>query len=146
LGRGHPPLASRTLNVSTLVVDASFAVRACGVEDGFSTLGAARLAAPALMWSEARSVIRETAWRGEIEEEDAYATYARLPACPVERLDPRDLHDEAWSVAAEMGWAKTYAAEYVALARLLGCRLVTLDARLRRGGDRLGFVVAPHEL
>jgi len=45
-----------------------------------------------------------------------------------------------------MGWAKTYDAEYVALARLLSCRLVTLDARLRRGADRLGFVVAPQEL
>jgi predicted nucleic acid-binding protein len=45
-----------------------------------------------------------------------------------------------------LGWAKTYDAEYVALARLLGCRLVTLDARLRRGADRLGFVISPDEL
>jgi predicted nucleic acid-binding protein len=52
--------------------------------------------------------------------------------------------DEVWRAADELGWART--AEYVALARLLGCPLVTLDARLRRGADRLGFVVAPHEL
>jgi integrase len=37
----------------------------------------------------------------------------------------------------EFGWAKTYGANYVALARLLDCRLVTLDARLRRGTARL---------
>lgn len=130
----------------TLVIDASFAVRACGVDGGFSVLGRARLAAPALMWSEGRSVIREIAWRGEAAEEDARTTYARLASCPVERADHPDLHEETWRVAVEMGWAKTYDAEYVALARLLSCRLLTLDARLRRGADRLGFVVGPHEL
>jgi hypothetical protein len=31
-------------------------------------------------------------------------------------------------------------AQYVALASILGCRLVTLDGRLRRGAARLGFV------
>jgi predicted nucleic acid-binding protein len=49
-------------------------------------------------------------------------------------------------VAEEFGWAKTYDAEYVALAKIEGCRLVTLDGRLRRGADRLGFVVTPAEL
>jgi hypothetical protein len=49
-------------------------------------------------------------------------------------------------VANELGWAKTYDANYVALARLLKCRLVTLDARMRRGTARLGFVVGPTEL
>lgn len=132
--------------MSDLVVDASFAVRACGVEKGFSVLGRAKLKAPALMWSEARSVIRETVWRGEVDPEDGRLTYGRLVSCPVERTDHHDLHEETWQVAAEMGWARTYDAEYVALARLLGCRLVTLDARLRRGAERLGFVVAPHEL
>jgi hypothetical protein len=56
------------------------------------------------------------------------------------------LAGEAWSVADELGWAKTYDANYVALARLLRCRLVTLDARLRRGAARHGFVVGPTEL
>jgi hypothetical protein len=32
------------------------------------------------------------------------------------------------------------------VASLLGCRLVALAARLRRATDRLGFVIAPHEL
>ncbi|MHB8691313.1 MAG: hypothetical protein ACYDHH_08705 [Solirubrobacteraceae bacterium] len=37
-------------------------------------------------------------------------------------------------------------AEYLAIADLLGCRLVTLDIRLRRGADRLGFVITPAKL
>jgi predicted nucleic acid-binding protein len=56
------------------------------------------------------------------------------------------LAEEAWRIADELGWAKTYDAEYVALASLLDCRLVTVDGRLRRGADRLGFVVGPTEL
>jgi predicted nucleic acid-binding protein len=40
----------------------------------------------------------------------------------------------------------TYDAEYVALARLLGCRLFTVDERLRRGAGRLVEVVGPREL
>lgn len=132
--------------MTRLVVDASFAIRACGVEAGFGVLGDAQAAAPALMWSEARSAIHELLWRGEVEREDALITHRRLATAPIDRIEHPGLHDEAWRVADEMGWAKTHDAEYVALARLLGCRLVTLDARLRRGADRLGFVVAPHEL
>ena len=39
-----------------------------------------------------------------------------------------------------------YDAEYVALAELRSCQIVTLDARLRRATARLGFVVGPEEL
>jgi len=70
----------------------------------------------------------------------------RALAAPIERVAPSRLQEEAWAVADEFGWAKTYDANYVALARLLDCRLVTLDARLRRGTARLGFVVGPTEL
>lgn len=45
-----------------------------------------------------------------------------------------------------MGWAKTFDAEYLALAMLLDCRFVTLDAGLRKSADRLGFVIGPSEL
>lgn len=91
-------------------------------------------------------MIRDALWRREVEAEDGRLTYRRLATCPVERVDHPDLHEEVWRVAVEIGWAKTYDAEYVALARLLDCTLVTLDTRLRRGADRLGFVLAPHEL
>lgn len=57
-----------------------------------------------------------------------------------------ELGADAWKIADEFGWGRTYDAEYVALARLLDCRLVTLDAHLRRGTDRLGIVITPAEL
>jgi predicted nucleic acid-binding protein len=129
-----------------LVVDASVAFAACVIADGFDELGDERLAGPPLMWSEARSAIHELAWRGQISGEDAEVTWSRLERCPVKRREPKRLGQEAWRIADELGWAKTYDAEYLALARLLSCRVVTLDARLRRGADRLGLVVAPSEL
>ena len=67
-------------------------------------------------------------------------------AAPVARRAPRALYVEAWRVASQLGWAKTYDAEYVALARLLRCRLLTRDDRLRRGAGRLVRVIGPLEL
>lgn len=98
------------------------------------------------MWSEARSALHQLAWRGEIAIADAVAACRRLERCPVELTVRKGLGPAAWEVADRLGWAKTYDAEYVALAVALGCRLVTLDARLRRGADRLGCVVSPAEL
>lgn len=129
-----------------LVVDATVALSACAVSDGFDEFGAERLAAPPLMWSEARSVLHELVWRREVEPQDAETTRGRLAHAPISRRAPARLGDEAWRVATELGWAKTYDAEYVALGLLLGARVVTLDARLRRGAERFGIVVAPHEL
>jgi predicted nucleic acid-binding protein len=129
-----------------LVLDASVAVAACAAADGFDEFRDETLVAPPLMWSEARSAIHELAWRGDIASDDAQSTRRRLERCPVDRRSPERLGDEAWLLADELGWAKTYDAEYVALARLLDCRLVTLDARLLRGAERLGIVISPAEL
>lgn len=85
-------------------------------------------------------------WSSRLTAEDAEAALDRLESAPVSRVSRQALGREAWRVAAELGWARTYDAEYVALAQLLGCRLVTLDRRLRRGTERLGFVVEPSEL
>ena len=129
-----------------LVVDASVAVRACRVEAGFTSFRGEKLVSPPLMWSEALAALHEAAWRGEIARADADVTRSRLERCSVERREHERLGEEAWRVADAFGWAKTYDAEYVALAQLLGCRLVTLDARLKRAADRLGFVIGPAEL
>lgn len=129
-----------------LVLDASVALAAGLATDGFAEFASEQLVAPPLMWSEARSSLHELLWRREITSEDAEATRVRIESCPVEQRSHPRLGNEAWGIAETFGWAKTYDGEYVALARLLGCRLVTLDARLRRATDRLGFVVGPNEL
>lgn len=130
-----------------LVVDASLMVEWCiDVEDDLAELAPGERCAPALMWSEARSALHEWLWRGRLGAGDADRARARLEDADVKLETHPGLADEAWRIADELGWAKTYDAEYVALASLLGCRLVTVDARLRRGADRLGFVVGPTEL
>ena len=118
---------------------------ACARPKGFNELGD-ELSAPPLLWSEGRSTLHLRATKGEVEAHRARLLHKRLATAPIQRLDPPDLGVMTWAIADELGWGRTYDAEYVALAKLLDCRLVTLDTRLRRGADRLGFVVTPAEL
>lgn len=129
-----------------LVLDANVVIPACTVEAGFRPFGRERLVAPPFMWAEARSSLHEAVWRGELDPDEGRRALRRLQRGPVKAEAHPELGEEAWRLADELGFAKTYDAEYLALAKLLGCRLVTLDARLRRATDRLGFVVGPTEL
>jgi predicted nucleic acid-binding protein len=129
-----------------LAIDASMAVDLCVSEGGFDNLAGHDLVAPPLLRSEALSVLHQLLWRGELTADDAEIAVTRLEAAPIRREEPRGLARAAWSIADDLGWAKTYDAEYVALAQLLECRLLTIDRRLRRGADRLGFIVLPAEL
>jgi predicted nucleic acid-binding protein len=129
-----------------LVIDASTAVDLCVADSGFDALSDEDLVAPPLILSESLAALHEMRWRDEIDEDMAALGLERRREMPIRIEHPSALAAEAWRIADEFGWAKTYDAEYVALARLLNCRLVTVDARLRRGADRLGFVVTPAEL
>jgi predicted nucleic acid-binding protein len=129
-----------------LVVDARVAVAACLASDGFDPFLREELVAPPLLWPETRSALHLMAYRGDESPETARSAADRLDTAPIDARAPSRLGREAWRLADDYGWARTYDAEYVALASILGCRLVTLDARLRRGADRLGFVVSPTEV
>lgn len=98
------------------------------------------------MWSEALSALHEGRWRREIDSASAESARRVLERLPIEVDDPPGLREEAWRIADQLGLAKTYDCEFLALASLRGCLFVTADARLRRGADRLGYVVDPVEL
>jgi len=104
------------------------------------------LVAPHLMWSEASSVLHELKWRKEISEELAEIALQRLANAAISARRPKALTAEAWSIADRLGWAKTYDAEYLALARLLRCPLLTTDAKLKAVGTRVAQVIGPTEL
>jgi predicted nucleic acid-binding protein len=129
-----------------LVVDAAAVVTACLSEVGLEPLSNEQLVAPYLMWSEASSVLHELRWRKEISDELTTKALRRLSEAEISPRRPKGLTDEAWRIADRLGWAKTYDAEYLALARLHRCRLLTTDAKLKTAGARVVQVIGPTEL
>ena len=128
-----------------VVIDASAALHAAASEHGFGGF-TVTLVAPALLWSECTSVLREMQYRGEISSALKEAAMARLMESPIQRRSPRRLYVEASRLAVDLGWAKTYDAEYVALARMLAVPLRTRDARLVRGASRVLSSVNPDHI
>jgi len=98
------------------------------------------------MWSEASSVLHELKWRKEITDELASIAMDRMAAADISPRRPKGLSAETSRIADRLGWAKTYDAEYLALARLLKCRLLTIDAKLKVSGSRVTDVIGPSEL
>jgi predicted nucleic acid-binding protein len=132
--------------MATYVVDANVIVQACVDAAGLGSLASHDLKAPPVMRSEALSSLHEMRYRGEVSTELAGLALKRLSAMAVEILGPKSLARMAWDVAESLGWAKTYDAEYVALAQILECPVVTLDARMARGARRLTRIIGPGDV
>jgi len=129
----------------TLVLDANVVVPSCLAPGGFDRFED-DLVAPPLMWPEARSALHLAVWRGLLEAEDALRGLRLLELGPVGVRSPAKLGREAWRIADELGMGRTHDAEYLALAELLRCRLVTADGRLSRRAAHLDYVVGPTDL
>lgn len=94
------------------------------------------LYAPTLWRSQTLSALYEAVRSGDISAEAARERLAYVNGLKIRLLGDAVLRRRAWEVAHELGLATTYAAEYVALAQLQKCRLVSLDGELlRRIGD-----------
>jgi predicted nucleic acid-binding protein len=129
-----------------LVVDSGAALRAAMSRAAAEDLAGHELMAPPLLWSEVHSAVHEAVWRRELHDAGAETVLAAFGRLGIRRRSPSGLYAEAYRVATDLGSAKTYDAEFLALARLEGARVLTTDARLRRGADKTGLVLDPSEL
>ena len=100
-----------------LVVDASAASYLATSALGFEPLEAHELHAPPLLWSEVTAAVHQQVWRGVLSASLGRTALGQLAAAPITPSDDHvALLVEAWDIADRLGWAKTYDAEYVALA------------------------------
>ena len=102
------------------------------------------LLAPTLLRSQTLSALHEAVHRGELEADAARERLARVGGIKIRLLGDAVLRRRAWEIADTLGWAETYAAEYVALTLLQGDALVTLDAGFARAVEGL-VATAPVE-
>lgn len=132
--------------MTPLVLDASAALHLLAASDEVYTKPLA-LHAPRLLRSQVLSALHARVRRGGVPTEAARAMLRRLDGLAINLFaDERQLHERAWTLADELGWAKTYDAEYVALAQILDIPLLTIDGRLARGVEHLVPVVGPANL
>jgi predicted nucleic acid-binding protein len=127
--------------VSAVVVDANVVFEIVSSTAGSGSVAGLDMAAPPLLWPEVRSALHVAMRRGLLDEVEARASLVALESAPVRERRHRKLGAEAWRIADELGWAKTYDAEYLALASLLGAGLATFDRRMLRAAERLGIGV-----
>src|SRR5215213_3974240 len=116
-GRDRTPATGKPL--TKLVIDASAYFPVCVLGSIPGQLAQFELVGPALLWSETLSALREASWRGELAVQRADADVARLTTLGVTQVSFFLLQKTAYEIARDLGWAKTYDAEYVALAKLL---------------------------
>lgn len=128
-----------------MVIDASAAAAVCLTTAGFDLIRE-DLQAPILLRSEVLAAIQGMQWREEISSELAEIAVTRLLQAPIRLVRRSKILREARRLALSLGWAKTYDAEYVALARLSQEPLLTIDARLARRVRDLVDVRTPADL
>jgi len=129
-----------------LVVDSSVIVAVCLAGGRVGRLAGHELRGPAHLAAEVTSTVRERAFRQEISDAVGADALRHLGQLPVSYEPAGRLAEAAYDLAAANGWAKTYDAEYVSLARELDCPLVTLDRRLQRGASHLATILGPADL
>ncbi|MGZ8722395.1 MAG: type II toxin-antitoxin system VapC family toxin [Aeromicrobium sp.] len=129
-----------------IVTDSSVIVAICLAGGDIGRLWGHELRGPAHLAAEVTSTIREQVYRNEVTNEVGTDALRHLAGLAISYEPAGRMAEAAYELATQNGWAKTYDAEYVALARALDCPLVTLDRRLGRGAAHLATILALSEL
>jgi indolepyruvate ferredoxin oxidoreductase alpha subunit len=105
-----------------------------------------QLVAPTLVRSQALSALYEAVRRGEIARAEGLERVRRINSLKVRFLGDKVLQQKAWTVAEQLGWEQTYAAEYVALTTLQADAFVTADRDLAQAVSGLVETATPDAL
>ena len=125
--------------MSTLVVDASIAVKWVVEEDGTPQAlilrRQAKLIAPDLLMAECANILWKKVQRNELPKQEALLAARLLQAAEIELLPTRSSMEVATRMAIELDHP-AYDCVYLALAIDNGCKFVTTDERLLRKLDQ----------
>jgi predicted nucleic acid-binding protein len=116
--------------MTKFVVDAGVVIRMAS--EAIDVSPEHELLAPTLLRSQMLSALHEAVARGEIPPDVGLERHRVISQMPIRLLGDGVLRRRAWQVADQLGWDKTYIAEYVALTQLQADAFVTLDAELAR--------------
>lgn len=100
------------------------------VASGVQVSSRHQIVAPNLIRSQALSLLLQAVRRGDLTEDVALQHHERLTELKMRLLGDRVSRRTAWRIAREQGWETTYDAEYLALTKLQGDALVTVDPAL----------------
>jgi predicted nucleic acid-binding protein len=133
-GRERPRRGSEVEALTRFVIDSGTALQLASASIVVSPKH--ELYAPTLWRSQVLSALYQAVRRGEISRDVASERLAYVNGMKIRLLGDAVLRRRAWEVAEQLRLATTYEAEYIALAQLQKCTLVSTDARLlKRVGD-----------
>lgn len=98
-----------------------------------------RIAAPVLIYSEVTTALRRLASARVISHEDAVLALGRMLVLPLASRHGAALYQRALELAQALELSKAYDTQYLAVAQLEGCELVTADATLHGHARKLGI-------
>ena len=130
--------------MTKFVIGPDVALRLAQVQAAISAEHA--LLAPTLLRSQVLSMLYQAVQRGELTKKNADERLNYLRGLRLRLLGDRVLQNVAWRIAADLGWADTFDAEYLALTQLQADAFVTLDRRLARAVKGIVAVATIDEL
>jgi predicted nucleic acid-binding protein len=101
-----------------------------------------QLLAPTLLRSQLLARLYRLVREGSMTKQEAGQHLSYVRGLRIRLLGDRVLQDVAWQVADQLGWPDTMDAEYIALTRLQGDALITLDEDIAAAAAGL-VAVAP---
>lgn len=120
-------------------IDAAVAITV--VRDALTVAPEHQLVGPNLLRSDALALLYDEVRRGVLTEPEGRRLLEGIASLRIRLLGDRVSRATAWQIAARLGWAQTYRAEYLAVARLQADALVTTDPELVRAAESVVPVV-----